>query len=67
MEAFSIEIIIKNSKDILKSTHYRNPSSKGKMFEKYLKKFFSKTKTRNKPIYIVSNLNLNPIDHCPEG
>ena len=63
METFSIKIISKNSKNILICTQYRRPSSKGKIFEEYLKKNFSKTKTRNKPIYIVGNLNINPLDH----
>ena len=44
MEAFFIEIINKNFKNILVSTHYRHPSSKGRIFEEYLKIFFSKTK-----------------------
>ena len=47
MEAFSIEIICKNLKNILIGTQYSHTASKGKIFEKYLKKYFNKTKTRN--------------------
>ena len=47
MEAFSIEIIYKNSKNIPIGTQYIHPSSKSKIFEKYLKKYFNQTKTRN--------------------
>ena len=47
MEAFSIKIIWKNSKNILISTQHSDPSSKGKIFEKYLKNYFNKSKTRN--------------------
>ena len=39
MEDFSIEIINKNSKNILISTQYKDPLSKSKIFEEYLKKF----------------------------
>ena len=34
MEAFSIKIICKTSKNILISTQHSDPSSKGKIFEK---------------------------------
>ena len=44
MEAFSIEIINKNSKNILISTQYRHPSSKDKMFQEYLKNVSTKPK-----------------------
>ena len=47
MESFSIEIICKNFKNIVTDTQYRHPSSKDKIFEKYLKKCLNKTKTRN--------------------
>ena len=46
METFSMKIIWKNSKNILISTQHSDPSSKGKIFEKYLKNYFNKTKTR---------------------
>ena len=47
IEAFSIEIICKNFKNILIGIQYSLPASKGKIFEKFLKKYFNKTKTRN--------------------
>ena len=47
MESFSIKIICKNSKNIVIDTQYSHPSSKGKIFEKNLKKCFNKNKTRN--------------------
>ena len=62
MEAFSIEIISINSKNILVTTQYRHPSSKGEIFEEYLKKFFNKIKARNKPTHTVGDLNLNLVN-----
>ena len=47
IEAFSIEIIYKNFKNILIGTQYSLPASKGKIFEKHLKNHSDKTKTRN--------------------
>ena len=44
MEAFFIEIIHKNFKNILVSIQYRHVSSKGKIFEEYLKTFSRKPK-----------------------
>ena len=44
---FLSKLFAKNFKNILISTQYSDPSSKGKIFEKYLKKYFKKTKTRN--------------------
>ena len=58
MEAFSIEIIIKNSKNILTNTQSKHPSSKGKIFEEYLKNFFNKAKITSKPTCFVGDLNL---------
>ena len=55
MEAFSVEIICKNSKNIPIGTQYSHPSSKGKTFEKYLKKYFNKTTTRNNQSILSSN------------
>ena len=52
-----------NEKNILISNQYRQPSSKDKIHEVYHKNCFSKSKTRNKPAYIVSNLNLNLPDY----
>ena len=51
MEAFSIKIICKNSKNILISTQYSDPSSKSKIFEKYLKNILTKAKQE------ITNLN----------
>ena len=47
MESFSIEIICKNSKSIVLDTQNSHPSSEGKIFEKYRKKCFKKTKSEN--------------------
>ena len=51
MEAFSIKIICKNSKNILISTQYSDPSSKSKIFEKYLKNILTKAEQE------ITNLN----------
>ena len=56
MESFSIEIICKNSKNIVIDTQYSHPSSK--IFEKYLKKCFNKTKARNNH-KVYANLKAN--------
>ena len=47
MESFSIETICENSKNIVLDTQNSHPSSKGKIFEKYAKKCFNKTKSEN--------------------
>ena len=52
MEAFSIEIICKNLKNILIGTQYIHTASKCKIFEKYLKK----TKIPGKPKQEITNL-----------
>ena len=44
MESFSFEIICKNSENIVIDTSYSYPSSKGKIFEKYLKNVLTKPK-----------------------
>ena len=54
MEWFSIEIICKNSKNIVIDNQYSHPSSKGKIFEKYHKKCFNKTKARNNQSILLS-------------
>ena len=56
MEAFSIKIIGKNSKNILISTQYSDPSSKGKIFEKYLKNILAKPKQE------ITNLNYRQLE-----
>ena len=40
-----------------------HPASKGEAFEEYLDTFLNKTKSANKPTYIVGHLNLNLLDH----
>ena len=54
MESFSIEIICKNSKNIVLDNQNRHPSSKGKIFKKYRKKCFSKTKSENNQFILSS-------------
>ena len=51
MEAFSIEIIWKHLKNILIGTQYSHTASKGKVFEKYLKKILTKPKQEITNLY----------------
>ena len=44
--AFSIEIIDKNSDNLLIVAQCRHPSSKGKIFKEYLKKIFRQSQNR---------------------
>ena len=60
IEIFSMEVICKNFKNILIGTQYIHTASKGKIFEKYLKKYFNKTKTRNNQSILSS---IYPVDH----
>ena len=46
MEAFSIEIIGKNSKNFLISTQYTHPLSKDNIFEEYLQKMFQQNQNK---------------------
>ena len=51
----SLETICKNLKNILIGTQYSYAASKGKIFEKYLKKFLTKPKQE------ITNLYNQPI------
>ena len=61
IEAFCIEIINKNSKNIFINAWYRHSSDKGKVFEENLTTFRT-TKNLNKSKCVVGDLNLNLVD-----
>ena len=64
MEDFSIEIINKNSKNILISTQYKDPLSKSKIFEEYLKKFCQQNQNKKQTnLYCQRPQFKNPLDH----
>ena len=63
IEAVYMEIVNKNSKNILINTQYMQPAGIYSEFEKYLKDFTNKAKSNQKDLYIVEDLNLNLLDH----
>ena len=62
-EALSIEILNKNSKNIIVSTVYRPPSGNLKSFKKHLKAHISHNNVKNKSIYIAGDFNVNLFQH----
>ena len=63
IDALCIEIVYKNSKNILFNTQYRQLAGIYSKFEKYLKDFTNKAKNYGKDLYIVGGLNLNLLAH----
>ena len=61
IESLCVEIINKNTKNIIVNTIYRKPTGNIKPFESYLKTFLEKTKC--KPTYVTGDLNLNLLDY----
>ena len=62
-ESLTIEIINRNTKNMLVTCLYRQPAGKIKPFKEHVKNIFSKTRHSNKPIYISGDLNLNVLDY----
>ena len=62
-ETLTIEIINKDSKNIIISLVYRPPGGHIKQFQKYCKILFDKRNVRNKPVFLVGDLNINVIDY----
>ena len=62
-ESLVIEIINKNSKNVVINAQYRQPAGDFKQNKTYLENFFNKIKSPNKAIYIVGDTNLNLIDY----
>ena len=59
IESLVIEIINKNSKNVVINAQYRQTAGDFKQYKAHLENFFNKMKTSNKAIYIVGNINLN--------
>ena len=63
-EALTIEIINKDSKNIIISLVYRPPGGHIKPFQKYCEILFDKRNVCNKPMFLVGDfLNINVIDY----
>ena len=58
-----IEIINKNSKNIIIGTTYRPPSGKIKPFKSYFKNLFEKSNQTNKVMYFLGDFNLNVLNY----
>ena len=63
IESLVIEIINKNSKNVVINAQYRQPARDFIQYKSYLENFFNKMKHFNKAIYIVGDTNLNLIDY----
>ena len=63
VESLAIEIINKDSKNVVINAQDRQPASDFKQYKTYLENFFNKMKNSNKAIYIVGDTNLNLIDY----
>ena len=62
-ETICIEIINKNSKNIIVSTCYRPPNGKWKEFKQYLNTFFSTFVKEKKKKFFVGDFNINSLDY----
>ena len=62
-ESMIIEIINKNSKNIIIGTTYRPPSGKIKPFKSYFKNLFEKSNQTNKVMYFLGDFNLNVLNY----
>ena len=63
IESLSIEIINKNSKNIIVNVTYRQPAGNINNFENFLKNILSSKKHNTKPIYLTGDFNLNLLDY----
>ena len=62
IESLVIEIINKNSKDVVINAQYRQPAGDFKQYKTHLENLFNKMKNSKKAIFIVGDTNLNLID-----
>lgn len=62
-ESMCVEIINKNSKNLILNVMYRPPSGKFKQFKNHLKEFLNNISRSNKLCYIVGDFNLNLFDY----
>ena len=63
IESLAIEIITRNSKNVVINAEFRQPVGDFKQYKTYLENFFNKMKNSNKAIYIVGDTNLNLTDY----
>ena len=62
-ETLSVEILNKNSKNIIVSTCYRPPNTKITPLKKHITHVFNKLLKENKKIFFVGDLNINSLDY----
>ena len=63
IESLTIEIINKNTKNIIVNVTYRQPAGNIKVFEDSLKNILSARNHNRKPFYLTGDLNLNLLDY----
>ena len=63
IESLTIEVINKNTKNIIVNSTYRQPAGNIQVFESFLKNILSFKKHNSKPVYITGDLNLNLLDY----
>ena len=62
-ELLSIEIINKNTKNIIVNNCYRLPGGKVRPLKKQIRNAFQKLYRENKKVFMVGNFNLNSLDY----
>ena len=62
-ETLSIEIINKNTKNIIVNTCYRPPNSKFKPLKNHINHIFASILKENKKIFVVGDFNINSLDY----
>ena len=62
-ETLSIEIINKNTKNIIVNTCYRPPNSKIKPLKNHINHIFASMLKENKKIFFVGDFNINSLDY----
>ena len=62
-ETLSVEIINKNTKNIIINTCYRPPNSKIRPLKSHITNIFNTLYKQNKKVYFVGDLNINSLDY----
>ena len=63
IESLSIEILNKNTKNIIVNVTYRQPAGNIEVFENAFKNILSSKKHNSKPVYLTGDFNLNLLDY----